>query len=158
MKLKVLVVLILSHVAVGFGGFMLGIYTLPILTAPPSPQAAKLQPMSEQAKYTTSFIRELKDSDALHWGEGKVSVSDTSVSFIGELAPGPAYQLYFSPTFVETESDFKRLKSTMVSAGDIKTFENFIVPLQSTIDIDKYSTVIVWCEAFDQFITAAQYK
>jgi len=26
------------------------------------------------------------------------------------------------------------------------------------IDVGKYTTVIVWCESFSQFITAAQYR
>lgn len=158
MKMKVLIFLLISHIVIGLFGFMLGIYTLPIISAPPSPQTSALQPISANALYSTEFVRELQDSDSLHWGEGKVSISNNSVSFIGELAPGPAYQLYFSPTFVETEADFKRLKANMLPAGDIRTFNNFIVPLHNDIDLEQYNTVIVWCEAFEQFITAAQYR
>lgn len=158
MKLKVLIFLLISHLIIGFVGFALGIYALPILTAPTSPQLTQLAPMAQQAKYQAEFIRELTDSDALHWGEGKVSIDDNNVSFIGELAPGPAYQLYFSPTFVETEADFKRLKSSMKSVGNIDTFDNFIVPLNNSVDIDEYTSVVVWCEEFDQFITSAQYR
>lgn len=158
MKIKVLLFLLISHIVIGLFGFMLGIYALPILSAPASPDTEQLQPLSNNAIYSTEFVRDLKDSDALHWGEGKVSINKDSVSFVGELAPGPAYQLYFSPSFVETEADFKRLKSTMHSVGDIRTFKNFIVPLHEQVEFDKYNTVIVWCEAFDQFITAAQYR
>lgn len=158
MKMKVLMFLLISHIAIGLFGFMLGIYTLPIISAPPSPQTSALQPMSQNALYSAEFVRELQDSDSLHWGEGKVSISNNNVSFIGELAPGPAYQLYFSPTFVETEADFQRLKANMVSVGDIRTFNNFIVPLHNEIDLEQYNTVIVWCESFEQFITAAQYR
>ncbi|MCA3160223.1 MAG: DM13 domain-containing protein [Burkholderiales bacterium] len=100
----------------------------------------------------------LKDSDALHWGEGKVSVSADVISFHSKLAPGPDYKLYLSPVFVETEADFKRLKANMARVGDIKTFDNFVVSVPAGIDTSKYSAVIIWCERFSQFITAASYK
>ena len=46
----------------------------------------------------------------------------------------------------------------MVRVGDVKKFENFVVPVPADIQADKYSTVVVWCETFGQFITAAKYK
>ena len=158
MKKWVIAALVATHGLVAMGGFALGIYLLPILTAPPSPSESDIQAMVSQATYSAEFKRDLKDSDALHWGEGKVSIGSGSVAFVGELAPGPAYKLYFSPQFVETEADFLRLKSNMVQAGDIKTFDKFIVDIPQGVDPAKYNTVIVWCESFDQFITAAQYR
>lgn len=77
---------------------------------------------------------------------------------MGKLAPGPDYKLYLSPEFVETEADFNRLKSEMVRVGDVKTFENFLVPVPESIDPAAYNTVVVWCESFGQFITAAKYQ
>lgn len=59
---------------------------------------------------------------------------------------------------METESDFKRLKASMVRVGEVKTFRNFVVPVPESVDPSRYSTVIVWCETFGQFITAARYK
>lgn len=46
----------------------------------------------------------------------------------------------------------------MVRVGDVRTFDNFVVPVPAAIDVDGYNTVIVWCEAFGQFITAAKYR
>jgi len=150
--------LILTHCVVGFVGFGAGIYVLPILTAPPAPSESEINAITSQAKYTAEFKRELKDSDALHWGEGRVSIGSQSITLMGKLAPGPDYKLYLSPKFVETEADFKRLKSSMVRVGDVKTFENFVVKLPAGVDPSKFNSVIVWCESFGQFITAAQYQ
>jgi hypothetical protein len=150
--------LLASHAAVLAVGFALGIYTLPILTAPPSPAAAEVQAAAAQASWRGEFKRELKDSDLLHWGEGRVSVTPRAVTFEGRLAPGPDYKLYLSPEFVETEADFLRLKPRMRRVGDVKTFENFVVELPANADPAQYNTVIVWCESFGQFITAAQYR
>jgi hypothetical protein len=147
-----------SHLFTLAVGFALGIYVLPILTAPDAPSAADVASQSAQATYKGQFRRDLKDSDALHWGEGAVSVGSQSIVLLGKLAPGPDYKLYLSPEFVETEADFARLKPRMVRVGDVRTFENFVVPVPEAIDVSRYDTVIVWCESFSQFITAAKYR
>jgi hypothetical protein len=147
-----------SHLAVAAAGFAGGIYALPILIAPAAPTMDEIKAAAAQVQFTGQFKRDLKDSDALHWGEGQVSIAPAAITFVGKLAPGPDYKLYLSPEFVETEADFKRLKASMVRVGDVKTFENFVVAIPPGIDPAKYSAVIVWCETFSQFITAAKYK
>ena len=158
MKKRTMVLLFATHCAVGAAGFGAGIYALPILTAPPAPSEAKIKTMSSQAKYTGQFSKDLEDSDALHWGEGTVSVSSNFITLMGKLAPGPDYKLYLSPKFVETEADFNRLKTSMVRVGDIKTFDNFIVEVPPEIDPSNFNSVIVWCESFSQFITSTKYR
>ena len=139
-------------------GFALGIYSLPILTAPEAPTSAEVSAQVGKSIYRGEFRRELKDSDAFHWGEGVVSVSSSAVALAGELAPGPDYKLYLSPVFVETEADFLRLKSRMLRVGEVKTFKNFVLPLPGNADPARFNTVVIWCKAFGQFITAAQYR
>ncbi len=156
--MKKLLLLLASHTAVGALGFGLGIYVLPILTAPAAPTALEAAAAAGEAAYSGQFRRDLKDSDMLHWGEGTVSVGRRSIALVGTLAPGPDYKLYLSPEFVETEADFMRLKSRMVRVGDVRTFDNFVVAVPQPIDVAAYSAVIVWCEAFGQFITAARYR
>ena len=158
MKIRTVVILIVTHFAVGVLGFGIGIYALPILTAPSAPTEAAIQEVSSEATYTGEFRRDLKDSDALHWGEGTVSVGPEYITLMGRLSPGPDYKLYLSPEFVETEADFNRLKSAMVRVGDVKTFENFVVEVPLDIDPSKFTSVIVWCEAFGEFITSAKYQ
>jgi hypothetical protein len=150
--------LLASHAIALAIGFAAGIYLLPILTAPPAPKAEDVRRAAQQAMYKGEFRRDLADSDLLHWGEGTVVVGRDLVTLVGRLAPGPDYKLYLSPEFVETEADFMRLKPTMVRVGDVRTFNHFMVPVPPGVDIDRYNTVIVWCESFGQFITAAKYR
>lgn len=151
-------VLVASHLATLGVGFALGIYALPILVAPAAPTAAEVAAGAASARHMGQFRRDLKDSDALHWGEGTLSVGARSIVFEGELAPGPNYRLYLSPEFVETKADFLRLKPLMAPVGDVRTFKNFVLPVPETIDPERYTSAIVWCERFSQFITAARYK
>lgn len=156
--MKKLIVLIMTHVTAVAAGFAAGIYLLPILTAPPAPVASVVQAQAETSEFSGQFRRDLEDSDAVHWGEGTVYVGPEAITLDGEIAPGPDYRLYLSPTFVETEADFVRLKKTMTQVGSVKTFKNFIVPVSANVDTGAFNTVIVWCESFGQFITAAQYR
>lgn len=158
MKIRTAALLVATHAAVAAAGFAGGIYALPIIIAPPAPSNEATQAAAAAAMFTAEFRRDLKDSDALHWGEGTVSIGAESVAFVGRLAPGPDYKLYLSPEFVETEADFNRLKARMIRVGDVKTFENFVVPVPAGVDPSKYSAVVVWCESFSQFITAARFR
>ena len=102
MNTRRVLLLVASHSAFAATGFVAGIYALPILIAPPVPTAEELKAATSEVQFTGTFKRDLKDSDALHWGEGVVSVSPKAISLVGRLAPGPDYKLYLSPEFVET--------------------------------------------------------
>ena len=158
MKAGTVVLLIASHCAVAALGFGLGIYALPIITAPPAPSESDIQAMSSQAEYTAEFRRDLQDSDALHWGEGTVSVGRQSIAFMGRLAPGPDYQLYLTRELVTSEADFLPLKDDAARIGPVKTFDNFILQIPKGVDPADYGAVVVWCETFSEFITAAAYR
>ncbi|KAF7764382.1 hypothetical protein PCIT_b0369 [Pseudoalteromonas citrea] len=139
-------------------GFLSGLYALPIISAPASPSMLELATAKQNVKYKGQFVSSLKDSDLLHFAKGDVNISTNTISFQGTIAPGPDYKLYLAKQFVETETDFMRLKSEMISIADIKTFDAFIAKVPNNIDIEEFNTVIIWCESFSQFISAAQYK
>ncbi|MEM7719215.1 MAG: DM13 domain-containing protein [Pseudomonadota bacterium] len=147
---------IITHgiaLAIGFG---LGVYFLPILTAPPAPDAAKLEEMAQQAQFSATLTRDLRGSDFAHWGEGTISVSATEITHQGRLAPGPDYKLYLTNGLVDHEDTFDRANAIQV--GDVKSFSGFILEVPESIDVTTYDSVLVWCEAFGEFITAATYN
>ncbi|MDV7341201.1 DM13 domain-containing protein [Terasakiella sp. A23] len=148
----------ISHAAVLFFGFALGIYMLPILTAPNSPDVTKLEQMSTDAKFSAHFSRDLRGSDFLHWGDGTISFTSDKILHKGSLAPGPDYKLYLVKEFVEHEEEFLPIKGDAKVIGDIKTFEGFILDLPEDVNLEDYTTVVIWCESFSEFITAAKYR
>ena len=153
-----LIITTVTHAIALAIGFALGIYLLPILTAPDSPDAAMLEEMAADALYTAELTRELRGSDFLHWGEGTISVTPTQIVHEGRLAPGPDYKVYLVDRFVEHEDEFLPIKSEATVIGDVDTFEGFLLDVPEGINVEQYNTVLVWCEAFDEFITAAQYR
>lgn len=151
-------ILLVTHAASLAIGFALGVYLLPILTAPPGPDAAALRSASQSAMFRTRFVRDLKGSDFLHWGEGEVRIAPDRIAFEGTLAPGPDYKLYLTKSFVDTRAGFLAVKNEAVRVGDVKTFSGFIVDVPPGIDVAAYTTVVVWCEAFSMFISAGKYR
>ena len=156
--MKKIILLIVSHSLVGIFGVALGIYLLPILTAPDAPSVEMMQSAQSDASYQGEFQRDLKGSDFFHWGEGTLFVGKSVISLQGELAPGPDYKLYLSSEFVEDEAEFNLHRKDMVRVGDIRTFSNFAVQVPQHIDPSGYRVAVVWCESFGEFITAARYQ
>lgn len=140
------------------GGFALGIYFLPILTAPASPDQTILAEESRDAMFVADLTRDLRGSDFLHWGEGKISISASRIVHEGSLSPGPDYKLYLVKQFVEHEDEFLPLKADAQLIGDIKTFNGAVLSVPEGVDVTEYTTVLIWCEAFSEFITAAKYR
>ena len=144
----------------GVIGFALGIYSLPILI---EWRAANDKPITEQV-FTQSdpkgqFDRNSPGSDALHWGEGTVRISSGKL-FFGEdvkLAPGPDYRIYLTKKFVDTRDGFSRIKSQALQISKLKTFSGPLeFELPADINLDEFDNVIVWCEAFSQYIASAR--
>ncbi|MCF2859857.1 DM13 domain-containing protein [Pseudoalteromonas sp. SMS1] len=139
-------------------GFAAGVYSLPIMMAPPAPTQTALSDVANQAKFTAQFKKDLKGSDFLHFGEGDIFLGDHKIGFEGRLAPGPDYRLYLSPTFVETEAEFEQHKSTMQYVAAVSSFNGFIVEMPKSVNLNEFTTVVIWCESFGEFITAANYR
>ncbi len=149
---------IATHGAALAAGFGLGVYFLPIPTAQPSPEEAELRAMAEDAVFTADFAQDLRGHDFLHWGNGTVSLTPTRIVHMGELAPGPDYMVYLVPEFVEHEDEFLPVKAESRAIGPVKSFDGFVLDIPPGVDIEAYTTVLVWCEAFSEFIAAAQYR
>ncbi|MGB7418030.1 MAG: DM13 domain-containing protein [Erythrobacter sp.] len=156
--MKRLIALALTHALALAGGFALGVYFLPILTAPDAPDADLLASEAEAASFSAELTRDLAGSDALHWGEGTISISAERVVHQGELAPGPDYRVYLTREFVEDEASFEAVKADALDLGPVKTFDGFLLNVPAGVNIEDYDTVVVWCESFGEFITAGQYR
>ncbi|WP_425037715.1 DM13 domain-containing protein [Primorskyibacter sp. S187A] len=152
-----LILFVTSHGVALAIGFALGVYLLPILTAPDSPDADMLEAQAQSAMFSAELTRDLRGSDFLHWGEGTISLTETQIIHEGALAPGPDYKVYLTKEFVEHEDEFNPIKDSAALVGDVKTFAGFLLDIPAGIDVTQYTTVVVWCESFGEFITAAQY-
>ena len=155
---KKITLLVFSYMIIFLLGLGLGIYLLPILTAPKSVDIDKIIKLEKNALYKTLFVKDLKGSDLFHWGEAKVTVSRNEIIVNGSIAPGPDYKLYLTKEFTEQEEEFLSIKDNSRYVAEVKTFKNFVITVPEDIDINDYNTIVIWCESFSEFITAAKYK
>ena len=153
-----ILLLIFSHSAVLGIGFALGVYFLPILTAPKSANLSQIEQVVANPVYKAEFKKGQRGNDFFHWGEGQLVITNNEIALKGKVAPGPDYKIYLTKKFVEHEDEFLPIKQNALYVADLKVFENFIVPLDKKINFEDYNTIIIWCEAFKEFITSAKYK
>jgi len=59
---------------------------------------------------------------------------------------------------VANKASFAGIKPRSVQVGEVKSFNGFILDIPPQIEIDAYTSLLIWCEAFSQFITAARYR
>ena len=90
--------------------------------------------------------------------QGSIFISNKKITVNGSIAPGPDYKLYLTSEFTQHEDEFLPIKDKAKYVAEVKNFENFVVDVPSNIDVSKYNTVVIWCESFSEFITAAKYQ
>ena len=106
--------------------------------------------------YRGEFSKDRRGSDFSHWGEGIICLTKTKVGFMGNLAVGPDYYLYYATKYVETGREFRNIKAESFKSFRIKSFRGFIQDIPSAVDITKYPALVVWCERYGVYITSTR--
>ena len=83
-------------------------------------------------------------------------VSRDRIWLDGAIAPVPDYRLYLIPSFADDEASFLAIKDRAVQIAEINAFNNFSVMVPAHVDVSAFPAVLIWCEAFGEFITAAE--
>ena len=87
-----------------------------------------------------------------------MSISEKRILFQGKLSPGPNYKLYLTRRFVSDKDSFLKEKKFAFEVDDINSFDGFIIRVPEGLNLEKYNTLVIWCEVFSYFITSAQYR
>lgn len=152
------VALLTSHLFCLALGFALGTYALPLLIEPPAADPRIVLGQADLATHRGTFKRSVRGSDFLHWADGKVSLSADAIAFQGLLAPGPDYRIYLAPGVVETKAEFLQVKKQSLALGRLTSFGDFHLALAEPVALDDFGSVVIWCESFEMFISAAAYQ
>ena len=157
---RFLVGLFVGLVVGGTGGFLLGVYTLPILVEwRHGVQDREAPPEVVEGDPSGAFDRNSPGSDATHWGEGELRVSQGELVFEENvrLSPGPDYRVYLTKRFAETREEFLEIKPEAVEIASLEVFSGPLTfPIPPEVDTDVYDNVVVWCEAFAMYIASAR--
>jgi hypothetical protein len=137
-------------------GFALGIFFFPYLFPPP-PAAEQLSEADRTPLVATGTFIHANPSDPVHYGSGKVSVYERTVFLEPdfEVGPGPKYHVYLVPKpGVRDEAAVK--DSMFVDLGRLRAFkgsQRYAIP--AGVDLARYPSVVIWCEAFSVLISPA---
>lgn len=140
-------------------GIAAGFFLFPFVFPPP-PATEQLAEADLTPVLASGTFIHANPSDPVHWGRGKVSVRARTVFLEPdfEVGPGPKYHVYLVPKAnVRTESD---VRNTMfVDLGRLRAFkgsQRYTIP--EGVDLKKYPSVVIWCEAFGVLISPADLK
>lgn len=158
MKASIKIILITSHIVLFGLGFAGGIYLLPILTAEKNASTEAINSVKDNTRYTGVFEKNQKGSNAVHWADGKLYVTNTEIAFEGSIAPGPDYKIYLTKIRANDRNEFFKIKDDSLYIGDLKNFGDFNKRLPNGVNIDNYVAVQIWCERFQQFISSASFR
>jgi hypothetical protein len=139
----------------GFG-VALGFFLFPYVFPPP-PAMEQLTETDRAAPVANGNFIHANPSDPIHWGKGKVSVYERTVFLEPdfEVGPGPKYHVYLVPNANVRQSD-QVATSMFVDLGRLRAFkgsQRYTIP--AGVDLAKYPSVVIWCEAFGVLISPA---
>ena len=110
-----------------------------------------------------AFNPDARGSDGLHRGSGDVAL----VNFMGKdrlvfmdnfhVTNGPDYKVYLlGHSDIQSEKEFKPIKQESHQLDSLVQFSGFqVFTLPPDMDPDEVQSVLVWCEAFSEFISNA---
>lgn len=137
-------------------GVALGFFFFPYVFPPPLAVEQLTEADRTPVVATGTFIH-ANPSDPVHYGKGKVSVYERTVFLEPdfEVGPGPKFYVYLVPK--ANIRDEAAVKDAMfVDLGRLRSFkgsQRYAIP--DGIDLAKYPSVVIWCEAFSVLISPA---
>ena len=137
-------------------GVALGFFFFPFVFPPP-PAAEQLTEADRSPLVATGTFIHANPSDPVHYGKGKVSVYERTVFLEPdfEVGPGPKFHVYLVPNgAIRNEAAVK--DAMFVDLGQLRSFkgsQRYAIP--AGIDLAKYPSVVIWCEAFSVLISPA---
>jgi hypothetical protein len=143
---------------VGTGvGFAIGIFVYPYIFLADVTAKEKLAGAESKTIVATGNFIHADPADPVHYGKGTVTVYGEA-AVLGEdfqVGPGPAFHVYLVPKADVTRSS--DLDGQMfVDLGRLRAFKGSqVYEIPAGVDLRKYGSLIVWCEAFGVLISPA---
>jgi len=157
---KSIVIFIVGALLGSTAGFALGIFVYPYIFLADIVATERVDDKSAGKIVATGMFIHANPRDPIHYGKGKLTVYQDLVHLNGdfEVGPGPKFHVYLVPeTNVIPSTNVAR--TMFVDLGRLKAFkgsQNYPVP--AGVDLEKYGSVVIWCEQFGVLISPAALK
>jgi len=114
------------------------------------------------APYKCHFRRDHPGSNRLYWADGHLGVSHGQIVFDGRMSvpasAGRTSTVYLTSDRITHRDDFLRSQPRARRVGQITPQSRFLLEVPQDIDIDEFTTVVLWSNADQQLISSAQYR
>jgi len=157
---KYIVILVVGALLGSAAGFALGIFFYPYIFLADIVASDHVDSQPARKIVATGTFIHANPGDPIHYGKGKVIAYQDLVHLEGdfEVGPGPKFHVYLVPEKNVIPST--NVSRTMfVDLGRLKAFkgsQNYPVPAGA--DLNRYGSVVIWCEQFGVLISPAALK
>ena len=157
---KYIVILVVGALLGSAAGFALGIFFYPYIFLADIVASDHVDSQPARKIVATGTFIHANPGDPIHYGKGKVIAYQDLVHLEGdfEVGPGPKFHVYLVPEKNVIPST--NVSRTMfVDLGRLKAFkgsQNYPVPAGA--DLNRYGSVVIWCEQFGVLISPATLK
>jgi len=157
---KYIVILVVGALLGSAAGFALGIFFYPYIFLADIVASDHVDSQPARKIVATGTFIHANPGDPIHYGKGKVTAYQDLVHLEGdfEVGPGPKFHVYLVPEKNVIPST--NVSRTMfVDLGRLKAFkgsQNYPVPAGA--DLNRYGSVVIWCEQFGVLISPATLK
>lgn len=137
-------------------GFAIGLFAFPFLFPPPPAMETLAEAERARTLATGTFIH-ADPSDPVHYGSGRVTVTERSVFLETDfdVGPGPLYHVYLvAHPEVRRSGDVRT--ADFVDLGRLRAFQGsqrYAIPPGT--DLARYPSVVIWCRQFSVLISPA---
>ena len=157
---KYIVILVVGALLGSAAGFALGIFFYPYIFLADIVASDQVDSQPARKIVATGTFIHANPGDPIHYGKGKVTAYQDLVHLEGdfEVGPGPKFHVYLVPEKNVIPST-NVARTMFVDLGRLKAFkgsQNYPVPAGA--DLNRYGSVVIWCEQFGVLISPATLK
>lgn len=156
---KLVLSFLLGGVLGGLAGFAIGIFVYPYIFLADIVADERIGNVESKQLVASGEFVHANPADPVHYGSGKTKVYKDIVHLEQdfEVGPGPAYHVYLVPGFEDVTPDTDVAATMFVDLGRLRAFKGSqIYPIPDGVDVNKYGSVVIWCEHFGVLISPAK--
>ncbi len=114
------------------------------------------------ATYHARFRRDQPGEHPQYWADGTLGITHDGIAFRGRMdvpaSAGPTVTVYLTADRIGSAEDFARAQPRARRVGLISPRSRFLLDVPEDIDVEDFTTVVLWAERSRQLIATARYR
>jgi hypothetical protein len=114
------------------------------------------------ATYRATFRRDQPGEHPHYWADGTLGITHDGIAFQGRMdvpaSAGPTVTVYLTADRIGSAEDFVRAQPRARRVGLVSPRSRFLLDVPEDIDIEDFTTVVLWSDRGKQLIATARYR